>query len=376
MACCSATGVPAAPLLIFQGIRPFSKFTQEWPECPFAMDSKGYMTREIFFSWAVQFEEETRPADPDEPRCLFLDNHYSHFAVDIMSFLRAHNVRVVALHPHTTHILCALDCGILRSFKAHFVAALHDTKWAATIVDVARLVKIAWDKAMTTTTDPVTKKVDGVAIRAFARVGLVPFNPNVVDEAEFGFTEQFKAENAGGEGKKVARITLSDEELAKRRADILSDYKKIPADVAAACKRAPRTQMAEIYTYSGTLMREAEKGEEKEAEETRKKNTPWALAGLSYKVYKKQEAARKAAEASAEREKKAAEKAATKAKEAADAEAAEKAKVVAKAAVGPKQVKAKVPKALPVAPPPPPPQVIQRGNGKRGVKRPRSMEDQ
>ena len=72
----------------------------------------------------------------------------------------------------------------------------------------------------------------------------------------------------------------------------------------------------------------------------------------------------------------AAEKAATKAKEAADAEAAEKAKVVAKAAVGPKQVKAKVPKALPVAPPPPPPQVIQRGNGKRGVKRPRSMEDQ
>jgi hypothetical protein len=39
------------------------------------MDSKGYMTREIFFSWAVQFEEETRPDDTDEPRCLFLDHH-------------------------------------------------------------------------------------------------------------------------------------------------------------------------------------------------------------------------------------------------------------------------------------------------------------
>jgi hypothetical protein len=337
------------------------------------MDSKGYMTREIFFSWAVQWEEETRPVDPDEPRCLFLDNHYSHFAVDCMSYLRAHNVRVVALHPHTTHILCALDCGILRSFKSHFISALHSLTHVATIADVAGLVKIAWGKAMTTTTDPVTKKVDGVAIRAFARVGLVPFNPNVVDEAEFGFTEQFKAENAGGGGKKVARITLTDEELAKRRADVLSDYKKLPEDVAAACKRAPRTQMAEIYTYSETLKKEAEKGEEKEAEETRKKNTPWALAGLSYKVYKSQEAARKAAEAAAEKVKKAAEKAAAKAKEAADAEAAEKAKVVAKAAVVPKHVKGKAPKALVLAPPPPPPQVIQRGGGKRGVKRPREF---
>jgi len=82
--------------------------------------------------------------------------------------------------------------------------------------------------------------------------------------------------------------------------------------------------MTEIYTYSGTLMREAEKGEEKEAEENRKKNTPWALAGLSYKVYKKQEAARKAAEEAAEKVKKEAEKTAAEAKEAAVAEAAEK----------------------------------------------------
>ena len=54
----------------------------------------------------------------------------------------------------------------------------------------------------------------------------------------------------------------------------------------------------------------------------------------------------------------------------------EKPKVVAKAAVVPKHVKGKATKAPVLAPPPPPPQVIQRGDGKRGGKRPRTREDE
>ena len=77
MGCVSATGMPSGSLRIFLGVRPLSKLTRQWSDCPFAMDLKGYMTQETFFSWAVRWEEKTRPADPDEPRCLFLDNHYS-----------------------------------------------------------------------------------------------------------------------------------------------------------------------------------------------------------------------------------------------------------------------------------------------------------
>jgi DDE superfamily endonuclease len=379
MGCVSATGEPSGALLIFQGERAFSKFTEQWPECPFAMDSKGYMTREIFFRWATAWEEETRPENSDEPRCLFLDNHYSHYAVDTMAYLRAHNVRVVALHPHTTHVLCALDCGIFRSFKQHFTTLYHAQPHVNTIKDVSGLVKHAWTLAMNKTANPITKVEDSVTIRAFKRVGLVPFNRNVVDDSEFGYTEQYKAENAGGVGKKVARIGLSDEELAKRKADILSDYKSLPEDVEAAVKRAPRTSFAEIYTYSETLIKEAAKSEVKDEEAKRKAEYPWTIAGITYKVYCKQQKEVKAKRAEAEKEAKKAKKLATeeaaraaflaaaKAKLEAEKAKAQQAPVIPMVAPPPKP-KAPPPAHVPMVVEPPP----QRPESKRGVKRGRN----
>jgi len=375
MGCVSATGVPSGSLLIFQGVRPLSKFTRQWSDCPFAMDLKGYMTQEIFFSWAVRWEEETRPADLDEPRCLFLDNHYSHFAVDCMNYMRTHNVRVVALHPHTTHLLCALDCGIFRSFKAHLNTAVHNLGHVATIDDVSGLIKEAWGKAMTITKNPLTGAEDSVAIRAFKNVGLAPFNRDVLSDKEYGYTDLYKSEHAEDGPNKKPRLSLSVEELQKRRADILSDYKKLPEDVVAAAKRAPRTGMAEIYTYSGTIIKEAEKSEVKEEEAKRKANYPWVLAGVSRKIWtktKKDEKDKKAQEEKAAKGLKKAEEALALAAELAKKKA-DAAQAIAKVAAAPPLPKP-VPKAMPapakVAAP-----VAQRQIGKRGIKRPRPHDE-
>ena len=379
MGCVSATGVPAGHLLIFQGKRPFSNYTAQWRECPFAMEASGYMNREIFFSWAKAWELETRPADPNEPRCLFLDNHYSHFAVDVMSYLRACNVRVVALHPHTTHLLCALDCGIFRSFKQHFLTAMHSLTHVAKVADVSGLVKVAWEKAMVKTVNPVTKVEDSVAIRAWARVGLWPFNRNVIDDGEFGYTELYKRENPGEAGQKRARLSLSAEELAKRKQDIVNDYKNLPADVAAVVKRAPRTQMAEIYTYSGTLLVEGEKSEAREAEAQRTAELPWNKEGISRKVYtarKRAEKAKAAEETKAEKAAKKLQAAVVAAPAALEAAAGQAAAAAAKPKAAAKAgKKVRVAQAAPL-PLPAPPMVMaaaaQRLPGKRGIKRPRA----
>ena len=309
-----------------------------------------------------------------------LDEPIEKLLVDFIMYVHEKGFPVTnnKLTPHTTHLLCALDCGIFRSFKAHLNTAVHNLGHVATIDDVSGLIKEAWGKAMTITKNPLTGAEDSVAIRAFKKVGLAPFNRDVLSDKEYGYTDLYKSEHAEDGPNKKPRLSLSVEELQKRRADILSDYKKLPEDVVAAAKRAPRTGMAEIYTYSGTIIKEAEKSEVKEEEAKRKANYPWVLAGVSRKIWIKTKKDEKDKKAQEEKAAKAAEKlkkaeealalAAELAKKKADA-----AQAIAKVAAAPPLPKP-VPKAMPapakVAAP-----VAQRQIGKRGIKRPRPHDE-
>lgn len=301
-----------------------------------------------------------------------LDEPIEKLLVDFIMYVHEKGFHVTnnKLTPHTTHLLCALDCGIFRSFKAHLNTAVHNLGHVATIDDVSGLIKEAWGKAMTITKNPLTGAEDSVAIRAFKNVGLAPFNRDVLSDKEYGYTDLYKSEHAEDGPNKKPRLSLSVEELQKRRADILSDYKKLPEDVVAAAKRAPRTGMAEIYTYSGTIIKEAEKSEVK-----RKANYPWVLAGVSRKIWtktKKDEKDKKAQEEKAAKGLKKAEEALALAAELAKKKA-DAAQAIAKVAAAPPLPKP-VPKAMPapakVAAP-----VAQRQIGKRGIKRPRPHDE-
>ena len=297
MGCVSASGATAAPLLVVEGERQFARFNDQWPECSILMDSKGYMTKEHFFAWVKVWEEQTRPADPAEPRALFLDNHYSHNVLDATVYLIEHNVRLVALHPHTTHVLCALDCGIFRSFKhwfRHYLSLMTDV---LTDRDVSGLVKKAWGKALELKVDPVSKESTSTAIRSFARVGLVPFDRDCVDESHFGPSDMYKTElNPKAQTGKRSVLTPSPEFIQKLR-DSLKANTGLSAPLKAKLAAAPRTQMSQIMTYHETLAAEADKAIAANAEAQRKAEFPWNKLGITYKEYCKRERERKAGDA-------------------------------------------------------------------------------
>ena len=51
-------------------------------------------------------------ADPASPIFFILDGHVSHFSWEFLSFCFKHNMLVLCLPPHATHILQALDMGV------------------------------------------------------------------------------------------------------------------------------------------------------------------------------------------------------------------------------------------------------------------------
>jgi hypothetical protein len=296
MGCVSGTGYSSAPLLIVEGERQFSRFNEQWPECNVLMDSKGYMTKEHFFAWIKLWEEETRPADPTEPRVLFLDNHYSHNVIDATAYLIEHNVRLVALHPHTTHVLCALDCGVFRSLKHWF---RHYMSVMTTVVndsDVSGLLKKAWGKTLTLSVDPVTKKATSTAIRAFERVGLIPFNRDCVDESHFERTDLFKTETDTTAPKSKRPVLTPTPEYMLKLSEELQANRGLPPELKTKLALAPRTQMSQIMTHSEVLSAEIDKAIAMEAENKRKADLPWNKLNISLKEYRARERERKAIE--------------------------------------------------------------------------------
>ena len=326
----------------------------------------------------LQLDALTRVLTAGCPRCLFLHNHYSHHVVAAMEFLRDHNVRVVGMHPHTTHVLCALDCGIFRSFKSQFERALSGLTHACTEYDICGLIKTAWGETCKVTFNPISKERKGVVVHAFEKVGLYPFNRDVLHAKEYALSDHFieqkdKLDEAGGPAAAAApnpkrpRLKLSDAELAKMLADQEKPTSSFPETVASV-KKAPRTQMSQLLSDPAVIKDMADKKIALQEKAEEHANKAWVKEGITYKVWckRKSEAAAEAKKVAKE------EKAAKRALMAAPAAAppllppppppAPKLKVVRKPAV-------------PAPAAAPPPLVVDRGGGKRGVKRPRMADE-
>lgn len=295
----NAAGDSPLVVLIVEGVKPMARFTEQWPELLLAMDEKGYMTKEIFFAVVVEWESRTRPSDPNAYRALFVDNHYSRFSWDLFLFLDEHKVRLVGMHPHTTAALCVLDCGPFRSFKSNFRTAQNLLTHVTTDADVAGLMKIAWTKTCLITIDEDTGENTSVIIRAFARVGLVPFNAEPLSAEYYLTSDVFKAEGGASDATKSTasrpQLTLGPEELQEIRESVAATAFFTPTD-RTVLDKAPRTHMAQLLTSASLILAEAIKATAAAEEALEVANKPWNLLGITFKAYRKIEKLRKSEE--------------------------------------------------------------------------------
>lgn len=137
------------------------------------------MDTELFLKW---FEETfIRYAKPTEERpvLLMLDSHISHCSVAVIQSARAHNVILLALPPHTTHICQPLDVAVYKSLKTNLSKtvklgqALRGNLWIAKH-HVPRVLKKPFEDSMSMTN-----------IKAgFRKCGIFPFDPNAIDKRQ------------------------------------------------------------------------------------------------------------------------------------------------------------------------------------------------
>lgn len=124
----SATGARVPQLLVLSNLCSLpDSLSQFQSRCWFASSGNGWMTRNLFTLWAMNFSHwlqmyrlQLPKSIRDKPAVLFLDGHSSRKNYDAMSYLARHNVTVIVLPAHVTHILQPFDVGIAAPYKAEF----------------------------------------------------------------------------------------------------------------------------------------------------------------------------------------------------------------------------------------------------------------
>jgi len=123
--CISATGRSLDPLVIFKG----KSVQQQWFETTldefkgwkFTATENGWTTDDTALEWLQKvFIPQTAPPDLSEARLLVLDGHGSHETTEFMWECFLHNIQLLFLPPHTSHVLQPLDLAVFSPLKTSY----------------------------------------------------------------------------------------------------------------------------------------------------------------------------------------------------------------------------------------------------------------
>lgn len=128
-----------------------------------------YITR-IFYPWLIKNNYQF-------PIILYLDGHSSHLTLPLIKFCREKEIELIALFPHSTHIMQPLDIGFFHPLKEVWRDTVRKWKTQNNVLYLKKeqfpsVLKIALDSLPNL---PKTIK------SSFESTGLVPFNAEAVD---------------------------------------------------------------------------------------------------------------------------------------------------------------------------------------------------
>jgi hypothetical protein len=119
-----------------------------------AYQSNAYMEDTLGTEW---FQEVfLNNCGRERPQLLILDSHSSHEVLELLKCAKENKIIVLALPPHTTHVLQPLDRSVFKPLSAAYSAACSEfmsespnniiTKW-----NWPQMFKLAWNKAVSVT---------------------------------------------------------------------------------------------------------------------------------------------------------------------------------------------------------------------------------
>jgi hypothetical protein len=308
--------------------------------------------------------------------------------VKARQLFKEHNVQLVAMHPHTTHVFCVLDVAIFALFK-RALYSIYSRKAvpgvAVTRALLSKWMRKAYKRATEPRPDTVTGELYSPAVSGFAKTGLHPFKPKLATDVIFAhhreWLKQKEAADMAVEGvavvDKPSIYALSPAERTELVAGLVKDGKlaiqlaQTRVEGEEGVKRRREAVMSQLLTSDERIRIDLEKETAKEAKEAgmeerrqQRKEAKEARNGLSAAEWAKKQRQEKKAQKEAQKAAAAAAAAAAVAAAAAAAAAAKPAPKKVRAPV--KAPKAEVVEALPA------PNVYAKsfpGAGRRGVKR-------
>ena len=198
MCCHSAGGASVPPLILLSDLKNLPKELSSMDinnpnVCWFVSTQKGYMTEESFYVWALLFVSWISGYRvsilPENIRCenilLIMDGCLAHKCPEALRLFVIHNITVLVLPAHTSHLLQAFDVVIAGSLKQYFRKFMIEekskqaeaglSKAARTRLLLVRSFLRAWHAAAS----PLT------CCRSFEAVGIFPICPTRVLNSPF-----------------------------------------------------------------------------------------------------------------------------------------------------------------------------------------------
>ena len=147
-----------------------------------AATTKDYIMKHKFHEYGIRFVQYLKTRHLlDLPHLLIVDSHKSH-VYNVASFeeMLENNIHVLAIPPHTSHIVQALDSTPFVQFKQNLQRLLLEYNFdkhgqVLGKSDFLKVLKPAWSHAMT-----VSQIQSG-----FRKTGIYPVNFNAIDKNKF-----------------------------------------------------------------------------------------------------------------------------------------------------------------------------------------------
>lgn len=177
--CFSAGGEVLPPFILLKGVIAYSSWLTESnypPTWPIKPTENGWTDNETGIDWIKHFDKYSFSRTKGQYRLLILDGHESHNTFLFHEYCREHNIVVLCLPPHSSHLLQPADVGAFEPLKKAYGFQINDFIKAC-ITHITKLeFLIAFQGAFKAA---ITEKN---AKAGFRGSGLVPYNPEAVIE--------------------------------------------------------------------------------------------------------------------------------------------------------------------------------------------------
>ena len=259
MTAVSAARAKLPPMIVYEGAHVQSTWRPDIPKdseiYPWLFaNSSGWMSSDTFYKWFEEWEVKTRSHKDDElePRLLIYNGHLSHIWYGTLELVRAQNVTIIKLPPHTTDLLLPLDVSVFKSLKGY---------WGDILFQRLRVTRSRLSKAEFAThlCDPeVWKKAFSVENikNGFRRRGIFSVDSIQYPEHRFSINLKIRYDKWVEEGKpdiSAAEIDklVVESQKGEEEAEILEEDSSFDDSLSSNRINTPATDTTESVTING-----------------------------------------------------------------------------------------------------------------------------